>query len=103
MPTQTNSDTIIPLNGHVFQPRLLGMGAYGLFYKLSDLVVVKIPRRKIEDAEEDFINEQKIFKVLGRKSPHLIPCIYQTPSATFMLRAVRDLRDVITSESYSYV
>ena len=103
MPTQTNSDAIIPLNGHVFKARLLGMGAYGLIYKLSDLVVVKIPRRKIEDAEEEFANEQKMFKILDRKSPYIIPCIYQTPSATFMLRAVRDLRDVISSKIYSYV
>lgn len=87
--------------GHVFSPKLLGVGAYGLVYKLSDLVVVKI-QRDSKDAVEAFANEQKVFGLLGRQSPYLIPCIYQTPSATFMMRASRDLRDVINSKSYNY-
>ena len=64
---------------------LIGRGATGTVYQLSDFIAVK-RARKGEDEEADHENEQKIFKILKRYPPipYMIRCYHQTRTDTFL-------------------
>lgn len=80
------------------------MGAYGVAWKLNDLVVVKVPRRRRRGAPEEFAAEQRAYNALrALRSPYLLPCLHiNLTRAIFLLCGACDLKAVITAPAYAY-
>ena len=64
---------------------LIGRGATGTVYQLSDYIAVK-RARKGKDEETDHENEQKIFEILKQHPPipYMIRCYHQIRTNTFL-------------------
>jgi serine/threonine protein kinase len=65
---------------------LLGRGATGLVYKVTDTMVVKLAR-KGADEQKGHANEQRMFEMIEEnpgKIPYLIECHHRTPHVTFL-------------------
>lgn len=69
---------------------LLGRGATGTVYKVTDTMVVKVARKGV-DEQDDHANEQRMFETIQKmiegnaeNISYLIECHYRTPGYTFL-------------------
>lgn len=65
---------------------LLGRGATGIVYRVTDTMVVKIAREGA-DEQNDHANEQRMFEMIeahSEKIPHLVECHFRIPRFTFL-------------------